>query len=73
MRLDHILDKLQANKNPHDPDNEPRMKDMNKIIQAMISDIFTEAKGEIVESKELKKQIGTKTVKLFKEHLMKSC
>ena len=73
MRLDHVLDKLQANTNPHDPDNEPRMEDMNKIIKAMVEDILIEAKGEIVESKELRKQIGTKTVKLFKEHLMKSC
>ena len=61
-RLRHVLDAF--------PNAD--MKDMNKIIQAMIADVFREAAGEIIESKELKKQIGTKTVKLFKEHLAKS-
>lgn len=60
-RLRHILDAFQ----------NPQMEDMNKIIKSMIEDILVEAKGEIIESKELKKQIGTKTVKLFKEYLRK--
>lgn len=42
----------------------------NKIIKAMQEDIRREAKGEIVESKELFKAIGTRTVKVFKEYLM---
>jgi hypothetical protein len=59
MRLVHVLDKF--------PDVE--MKDVNKIIVAMVEDVFREAKGEIIEDKAVKKAIGKKTVKLFKEHL----
>lgn len=60
MRLQHVLDKF--------PD--PDMKDTNKIIKAMVEDVYVEAKGEIVESKNVRKAIGKKTVSLFKQHLM---
>ena len=46
------------------------MEHSNKIIKAMIEDVLREAAGEIVESKELRKAIGAKTIKLFKQHLM---
>ena len=59
-RLRHVLDRLRSEWNA-----EPEMKDMNKVIKAMILDIFTEGKDEIVETKEVRKYIGAKTAKLF--------
>ena len=58
-RLRHILDAFPNSK----------MEDINKIIKAMVEDVYREAKSEIVESKEVNKQIGKKTVKLFKRYL----
>ena len=59
MRLKQVLDKFE----------NPDMKDTNKIIKAMIEDIYVEAKGEIVEGREVKKAIGKQTVKYFKKYL----
>lgn len=59
MRLQHILDKFP----------EPKMEDANKIIKAMLEDVYREASGEVVESKELRKAIGKKTMQLFKKYL----
>lgn len=60
MRLEHVLDKLDA---PLDMSSVP------KLIPAMISDIFVEGAGEIVESKEARRAIGKRTVKIFSEKL----
>jgi hypothetical protein len=59
MRLTHVLDKF----------TDPTMKDMDKIIKAMIADIYTEAHGEIKESKAVAKAIGKQTAKLFRQYL----
>ena len=61
-RLEHVLQSFPEDVN---------MESMAKIIKAMISDIYIEAKGEIVESKAVAKAIGKKTVKLFREWLNK--
>ena len=61
VRLQHVLDWLGL--------SEPEMKDMNKVIKGMVEDVYTEAKGEIVESKETKKAIGKRTAKVFQEYL----
>lgn len=61
MRLVHILDKVQ-------PEG---LKDTPKVIAAMVEDVYREAAGEIVESKEVQIAIGRKTVELFKLHLEK--
>jgi hypothetical protein len=45
------------------------MEDTSKIIGEMVADIYREAKGEIVESKQVERAIGAKTVKLFKQYL----
>lgn len=63
-RLRHIIDKLKA--------DDPLVGDINMqhtphIINRMIEDVYREAKGEIVESKEAKNAIGARTGKLFKE------
>ena len=60
MRLEHVLQKFPADVN---------MESMGDIIKAMIEDVYREAKGEIVESKEVGKAIGGVAVKLFKQKL----
>lgn len=62
MRLQHVLDAF----------TDPDMKDMNKIIKAMVADVYSESDGEIVQSREAKKAIGKKTAKLFIQHLNSS-
>lgn len=59
MRLNHVLDKIE----------NKTMENVKNIILAMVEDVYREGKGEIVESKELQKAIGAKTVKLFKIYL----
>ena len=66
MRLEHVLDRMKAKENI-----EPDMTVMGKIIARMVEDIYTEAKGEIVENREVERAIGKKTVALFKEVLRK--
>jgi len=60
QRLEHISQKF----------TEPLMlKDMKRIIAAMILDIYREAKGEIVESKTVENAIAKSTVDLFRKKL----
>jgi hypothetical protein len=59
-RLQHVLDKL-----PHDIDIEST----KLIIDAMVEDVYREAKGEIIESREVTKFIGSKTATMFKKRL----
>jgi len=63
MRLEHVIDKLKID------GVEPGMSDIPRIIEAMVEDIYVEGKGEITESREVRKAIGTKAVKLFKSRL----
>lgn len=65
MRLQHVMDKMFLD------GIQPDMKDVPNIIKNMIEDIYREAKGEIIEGKEVQKAIGNKTVKLFKHYLQK--
>ncbi len=58
MRLVHVLQKL-----PQDIG----LAQMKMVIDAMVEDVYREAKGEIVESKLVTKTIGTKTAQLFKK------
>ena len=62
MRLTHVLDKLG---NPND------VSDTGKVIQAMVEDVLREASGEIVESKDAKRAIGSKAAKMFKARVTK--
>lgn len=61
QRLMHVLDALGI--------AEPDVKDIGTIIKGMIADVFIEAKDEIIESKEVRKAIGKRTVKLLKPFL----
>ena len=63
MRLSHVLDKLGS---PTD------MRASPEVIKAMIEDVTREASGEIIDSKEARKAIGSRAVKLFKEKLTAS-
>ena len=60
MRLQHVLQKFPKDVN---------MESMGDIIKVMIDDVYREGRNEIVESKEVEKAIGKKTVSLFKQKL----
>jgi len=60
MRLKHVIDKLTA---PVDMTATPR------AISAMVADVYREAAGEIVESKEATSAIGKRTSVLLKQWL----
>ena len=60
MRLQHVIDKSGV---------ELIVENTPIIIRAMIEDIRREATGEILESKEAMKQIGSATARLFKRYL----
>lgn len=60
MRLTHVLQKIQE---PHDMSQSPL------VIEAMIEDVLREAKGEIVDSREARKAIGKRAIKLFKSRV----
>jgi len=57
MRLNHVLDKLG---NPNE------MLDTGNVIAAMVEDIIREAQGEILDSKEARQAIASKTAKMYK-------
>ena len=50
-------------------DKELDIKDIPMIIKLMIEDVLREAKGEIVESRELNKTIARETTVMFKRRL----
>jgi hypothetical protein len=60
MRLQHVLDKLPKGIN---------IENTKLVIEAMVEDIYREAKGEIIENKEVTKFIGSKTAVMFKKKL----
>jgi hypothetical protein len=62
MRLSHVLDKLEGDKD---------ISLTGKVITAMIEDVTREAEGEIIENKSVKKAIGSQTAKIYKEWLNK--
>jgi hypothetical protein len=60
MRLKHVLDKLPQGIN---------VESTKMVIEAMVEDVYREAKGEIVESKDVTKFIGSRTAQLFKQKI----
>jgi hypothetical protein len=63
MRLSHVLDKL------HPPATE--LRDIPRVNDAMLEDVYREAKGEIVESKETANAIRRRAAQLFKGRITK--
>lgn len=61
-RLEHVLQRVGV---------DVGIKATSRVISAMIEDVFREAKGEIVESKDARAAIGRATAKLFKQALAK--
>jgi hypothetical protein len=60
IRLKHVLDKLPQGIN---------IESTKLVIEAMVEDVYREAKGEIVESKDVTKFIGSRAAQLFKQKL----
>lgn len=58
-RLNHVLQKIPN----HD------MTKMGEILKSMVEDILREGAGEIVDSKDVRKAISSKTAKMYKELL----
>jgi len=65
MRLEHVIDQLIRERS----NKQVEMGDMGQIIKLMTTDIYREAQGEIVSSKEVGKAIGARTVKLVKAYV----
>jgi hypothetical protein len=64
MRLTHVLDKLQ-------PDGKVlELRDIPTVTSAMVADVYAEAAGEIVESKDVERAIKQKTAGMFKARVM---
>lgn len=63
MRLLHVLDNFKVE------GELPGMEKIKDIIAAMVDDIMREGAGEVVDSKDARKAIGTRTVMLFKNML----
>ena len=63
IRLEHVLDKLKV-----DGEDVP-FERTGEVIKAMVEDVCREGSGEFVESKNIRKAIGTRTVSLFKKRL----
>lgn len=62
-RLLHVIQHLTVN------GEEPQIKDIPKVLDEMMKDIREEAKGEFIETREAVKEIGKRTVELFKQYL----
>lgn len=62
-RLTHVLDHLTVN------GKRPEIQDTGKVLAAMVEDVYREAKGEIVESKEAAAAINRRTAQMFKQRL----
>lgn len=62
-RLRHVLGKLELD------GAKLGIESTGNVIKSMVSDIYREAAGEIVESKEAGAAIGKRTAQLFKQHL----
>jgi len=60
MRLEHVLQRL-----PHATGIEHTVD----VIIAMVEDVYREAKGEIVESKDVARAISSRTAKLWKQRI----
>lgn len=61
-RLDHVIQALQSAGG-----FAGDVADIPKVIAAMMEDVYREAAGEFVESKEARTAIGKMTVKLYKQ------
>ena len=61
-RLDHVIDKLRGSLG-----TEPDVTHTGQVVAAMIEDVVREAKDEIVDSKEARKEIGKRAGNMFRQ------
>lgn len=61
MRLEHVLDKLDGDKND--------MSIMSKLGRAMVKDVGIESEGEVIWSKEVERAIVKRTAEILKERI----
>jgi hypothetical protein len=68
MRLTHVIDRLVRDRE----DKQPALQDIPELIKLMCEDVRREGEGLIVitDEKAFNKAVGSRTVKLLKEHLM---
>jgi hypothetical protein len=59
MRLIHVLAKV----------SNPSIKDTGTVIKLMLEDVLREGSKEIIDSKDARKAIGSKTVELFRKYI----
>lgn len=64
MRLTHVLDKMP-------PEKKAELRNIPDVGSAMVEDVYREAKGEIVESRDVERAIRTATGRLFKTRITK--
>ncbi len=64
-RLEHVIDQLIAERE----DKTIDIKDTGKVIKLMVEDVAREALGEIEDTPPLRKAIGQRAARLFKERL----
>lgn len=73
MRLGHVIDTVRIAKAKDElvPNDVVTLdlSDMPVLLSAMIEDVEREAKGEIVESKDVRRAISAKTAAMFKAML----
>lgn len=62
MRLNHVLDKIQGDKD---------ISLTGEVIKAMVEDVMREAEGEIVDDKSVRRAIGARATRIYKEWLNK--
>jgi hypothetical protein len=62
MRFQHVISKLPK-------ELTIGIRQTKFVIEAMVEDVYREAKGEIIESKEVYNRIGKRTAELFRKHL----
>lgn len=55
----------------HLPEDKKDISNMKNIIQLMVDDVIREGKNEIIDSKEARKAISSKTVQIFKNMFCK--
>lgn len=63
MRLTHVLDKIPT---PHGPEQT------GMVIKAMTEDVLREGAGELVDTKDARKAIGSRAAAMFKKRLQAS-
>ena len=66
-RLEHVLDKVVAQRRISGGDPTLDMKDTGEVVRAMLADVRKESDGEIAWTKEAEREVGRRAALLFKK------